>query len=268
MLEPELIVLIYGLLVGLVAGALGGTLAGIAGIGGGLVYVPMFYAFMPGEQDYMGIQIFGSLVAIVLTGIFSAHAHWRLGHVHAPSFKELIPGLMIGAGIGLWSTLHIPEALLLLGLAFLDAWIAFDYGRPVRKQGHSQPSLVLCSGPIGYISGCLGIGGGTMLVPLLRRWLTLRQAVGTSAMCGMAMAATAVMFNFMLEIKWRELLADEMMFLAGAWFGVIIIAPRTTGWSAQLHVKMPEATMRTALKAMFFLLSAALLTGAIMAWNP
>ncbi|MFQ5582718.1 MAG: sulfite exporter TauE/SafE family protein [Mariprofundaceae bacterium] len=261
--EFDVFLLGYGLLVGCLAGAAGGTLAGLAGLGGGLIYVPVFYATMPGDQQTMSLHIIGSMVAIVVTGFFSARSHWRLGHIHKASFRQLIPGLMIGAALGLWLTLRIPEAVVLFGLALLDGWIAFDYGREVRSWGNS-PSLTLCSGPIGYIAGTLGIGGGTMLVPLLRRSLPLREAVGTSALCGMAMAAAAVLINVVFESAWKELLGGQILFLAGAWLGILLILPVATGWSAHLHASIPEIRLRPVLKGLFAGLSAVLALSAMV----
>ncbi len=254
--------LLFGLAVGVVAGALAGVLAGLTGIGGGLIYVPLFYLTMPGDQDGLSMQIMASLVAIAMTGFFSARAHWRLGHLHRASLKQLSPGLMIGAVIGLWSTLNIPEAVILLGLAMLDGWVGWDFGRDQVKR--RAVSLVSISVPVGYLSGTLGIGGGTMLVPLLRRTLSLREAVGTSAGCGMLMAMVAVLFNLLFEPAWLDLIVGQLHFLIAAWLGILLVMPGASGWSACLHTAMPEERMRMLLKLLFFTLSAGLFMAAIM----
>jgi len=259
-LSYELI--LYGLAVGLVAGSLAGTLAGLAGVGGGLIYVPIFYLTIPGNQENLSIHIMASLIAVALTGFFSARAHWRLGHLNRPAFKLLLPGLMIGAAVGLWSTLKIPEAMILFSLAMLDAWIAWDYGRDQTIK-RDMP-LTFLSGPIGYISGALGIGGGTMLVPLLRRSLPLREAIGTSAACGMAMALAAVIINLLLEPMWIEQISEPALFLLGALAGVGIIIPRTSGWSARLHAMLPEQLMQHILKGVFIVLSASLFVAGVL----
>ncbi|TLS68625.1 sulfite exporter TauE/SafE family protein [Mariprofundus erugo] len=262
--ESEL--LLYGLLIGLFAGALGGTLAGLAGVGGGLVYVPLFYALLPAQQGQgMALHIFASFVAIIITGFFSARSHWRLGHIDRQTLSQLLPGLIIGAIIGLWSTLRLPEAAVLLGLAALDAWIAFDYGRTIPPDADRRPSLRLFSGPIGLASGALGIGGGTMLVPLLRRHLILRHAVGTSAACGFVMALTAVTANLLAEPDWHELMISQWPQLLGIWLGIALILPRCSHWSARLHQVSGEQNLRLALKILFFLLSACLLLAATIA---
>ena len=55
--ESTLLLLSCGFLVGLVAGALGGLVAGFAGLGGGLIYVPVFYALLPGGRESVPVPI-------------------------------------------------------------------------------------------------------------------------------------------------------------------------------------------------------------------
>jgi len=262
----DMTLLAYGLMVGLFAGAFGGTLAGLAGLGGGLIYVPVFYAFMPegagATSGTISAPVMASMAAIVFTGFFSTRAHWRLGHIHMDSFRQLIPGLILGAALGLWLTLRIPEAAVLTGLALLDGWIAWDYGRDIRFAG-PVPSLGLYAGPIGYISGMLGVGGGTMLVPLLRRALPPQDAVGTSALCGMTMAAAAMAINLLLESGWRTMLGNQILFLAGAWLGILLVLPHATRRSAKLHATLAEETIRLSLKVLFTTLAAGLIMAAV-----
>jgi len=257
-------IVLLGMLVGLVAGAIAGTLAGLAGVGGGLIYVPVFYATMPDHGGTLAAHVFGSMVAIVLTGYFSARSHWQLGHVSRAGLGRLLPGLVIGAALGLWLSLRLPEQWVLLGLGLLDAWIAWDYGRRARISQQGMP-LMVASAPIGYLSGSLGIGGGTMLVPLLRRHLTLREAVGTSAAAGFLMATGAVTANLLFEPGWLDVLQNSLPFLAGAWLGILIVLPKTSGWAAHLHATIAEERIRRYLKLLFVLLSASLLLEAWVA---
>ncbi|OIO71197.1 MAG: hypothetical protein AUJ57_07380 [Zetaproteobacteria bacterium CG1_02_53_45] len=265
MAEFDISLLLYGLAVGLGAGVIGGTLAGLAGVGGGLVYVPLFYALMPHAGEGIGIHVFASMVAIIITGFFSARAHWRLQHVDKSRFIQLLPGLMIGAGLGLWSTLQIAEIWVLLGLALLNAWVAYDYGNDVRRTTSAPPSLYMLSGPIGYISGLLGIGGGTMLVPLLRRHTSLRHAVGTSAVCGFVMSTAAVAINVTMEANWHELVLSHWQFLLPAWLGILLVMPVSSAWAAGLHASVTDHTLRLILKSVFIFLSAGLFCAAFVA---
>jgi len=245
---------------------LGGALAGLAGVGGGLVYVPLFYALMPqpAGTGALSAPVMASLGAVAVTGLMSARAHARLGHVRADIARLLLPGLAAGAALGLWSALHVPGTVLLLGLALLDAAVASDYGRAVHNRNTPGPvATALAAAPIGLVSGLLGIGGGTMLTPLLRRFLPLREAVGTSALCGTLMAMTAVAINLALEDGWRALLGPLAPWLAGAWLGVGLAMPRAVNASARLHARLNEGTVRLMLRLLFASLAAAFFATAL-----
>ena len=263
--ELDLSLLLYGLLVGLLAGGLGGVMAGLAGVGGGLIYMPVFYALMPGDSS-VAVHVFASLVAVIITGFFSARSHWRLGHVDKTLLKQLLPGLIAGAMLGLWCTLRLPEVWVLLALASIYAWVAIDYGRAsVRQRALNNTALPLFSGPVGFASGSLGIAGGTMLVPLLRRFVALRMAVGTSSACGLMMVLAAVSGNLLFEPGWHTVLETHSMFLLGAWLGVLLVLPVISERVARLHESIPEPLLRVFLKLIFTVLAVALLVAALLA---
>jgi len=264
--DADLLQFLYGVAIGIGAGGIAGVLAALAGVGGGLIYVPIFYAFMPASEDGIGIQIMASMLAIILTGSFSARSHYRLGHIDIRTGLYLLPGLIVGAAIGLWSTLHIPETWVLLALAALDLWVAYDYGREVVKHElrMHRGRFIACSGPIGFASGSLGIAGGTMLVPLMRRSLPLRIAVGTSAFCGVIMAGCSVGLNLLFESSWKLPMQEQLEFILGALTGILLILPKATGWSASLHVIITEHQMRLGLKALFVCIASLMLLEAVL----
>ncbi len=260
MTMPELALLAQGLGAGLAGAVAAGALAGLAGLGGGLIYVPLLYLALPGhEAGHLGVEVFASMMAVVVTGFFSARSHWRLGHVDAPTLRGILPGLAIGAGFGLWSTLRLPEAAVLAGLALLDVWIALDYGRE-RAAAASLSALArrMIALPIGVVAGAFGIGGGTMLTPLLRGALPLRQAVGTASAAGFLMAGSAVALNLAGEADWWRELAPHALFLGGFLGGILVVLPRATRWGAGLHARLPEAELRLWLRWLFFALAFAM----------
>jgi len=254
-MEWDFSLLVYGLIVGLCAGGLAGFMAGLAGVGGGLIYVPVFYLLMPNSDGNIALSVFASMVAIALTSFFSACRHWQLGHVNATFFHYLWPGLLLGASLGLWSALVLPELWILLALAALNTWVAYDYGRVLPVGLQSKGRLGFLGLPIGYVSGVLGIAGGTMLVPLLRRFLSLKEAVGTSAICGAVMVTLAVFLNMLGESTWWELLQQQGLFLLAAWVGVLLTMPLAAKISASWHDKFQEQYLRVILKFMFFFIA-------------
>lgn len=262
MSESDITMLCIGLAAGIFAGGIAGIMAGLAGIGGGLIYVPVFYACLPHDSNGISLSVFISLMAIVFTGGFSVRAHYRLGHLNWQVAGYLLPGLMLGASLGLMLTLHLPESLVLASLALLNVWVAWDFGRPT-KQKPATLALWLASGPIGYISGTLGIGGGTMLVPLLRRSLPLRKAVGTSILCGSLMAATALMVNGLLFPDWYHMLVAQKWFVFGSISALLLALPHASRWSAKLHASLDEKEMRLLLKGLFVALAIALALSAL-----
>jgi len=254
----------YGLAIGVAGGTIGGLLAGIAGLGGGLIYLPLFIATLPHlSEQGVGVAVIASLGGVFLTGLFSSRAHWKLGHVEKSSLLRLAPGLMLGATLGLMLTLKLPGHWILFGMALLDLWIVRDLSRThgEKSEGESQLpwSQAPLSLPIGFLSGGLGIGGGTMLVPLLRRSLSLRQAVGTAAACGFLMSGAAVVVNLFAVDGWGDALEGNLAFTISAWLGILTAIPLASYWAAELHKKHTEASMRRLMQLLFALLGVTLL---------
>ena len=258
-MEWDISLLLYALAIGLSAGILAGFMAGVAGVGGGLIYVPVFYLLMPSiegnTEDSMALAIFSSMVAIALTAGLSARSHWQLGHVNIKLFHYLWPSLLLGASLGLWSALILPELWILLALAALNAWVAYDYGRSFESRTLHKGIFSMLGIPIGYISGVLGVAGGTMLVPLLRRFLTLKDAVGTSAMCGSVMVGLAVIINLLGESGWQKLLQGQWFFLLATWTGLLFTMPIAARKSARWHDELQEKHLRIMLKSIFSLIA-------------
>jgi len=178
-------------------GAVAGTLAGLLGIGGGIVIVPGLAFLLAGgmvpPERLMQVAVGTSLATIVVTALSSIRAHHRRGAVHWPVVARMTPGILAGAVLGglIADALATRTLAIVFGkfLLIVAARLAFG-GQPVpHRRLPATPALGVVSGGIGTLSSLLGIGGGTMTVPLLA-WcnVPLREAVATASACGLPIA--------------------------------------------------------------------------------
>lgn len=183
----------------LALGAVAGVLAGLLGVGGGLVIVAALVWLLPTQgipdAHVMHVALATSLASIVLTGISSARAHHRRGSVLWPSVRRLVPGLLLGGVLGAAVATTLSGETLRWGVAGFCylAGLQLAFGQPrsegIRTEAPASPGLTLAGFGIGAISAVVGIGGGSLTVPLLV-WLGAApvRAVGTSSACGVAIA--------------------------------------------------------------------------------
>ncbi|HEX5757358.1 MAG TPA: sulfite exporter TauE/SafE family protein [Arenimonas sp.] len=180
-------------------GVVAGVLAGLLGIGGGTVLVAALVWLLPLHgvpvEHAMHAALATSLASIVVTGLSSASAHHRRGSVLWPSVAWLVPGLLLGAWLGSRVALHIPGEWLRWGvagycvLAALQLQLDWPRARALHSQAPRGIAYSAAGGVIGAISSWVGIGGGSMTVPLLIwRGVAPVRAVGTSSACGVAIA--------------------------------------------------------------------------------
>ena len=198
-------VLVIELIAYLAIGALSGVLAGLFGVGGGAVMVPalilLFGALGGIGGDWMAHLAVGtSLATIIGTGAASTLAHHRRGGVRWDIVRPLAPGIVIGALAGAALAGWIPslwlQRIFAVFLAYVGVRLLMTSTTAVSAP-HPLPGragLAATGGGIGLLSSLVGIGGGTLTVPFLSsRGIGMRQAVGTSAACGLPIAVAGAL---------------------------------------------------------------------------
>jgi len=185
------------LLTYVLTGALAGFLAGLLGIGGGLVIVPvlalLFASHGFGAANVMHFAVGTSLATIVATSLSSMLAHQRRGSVHWLSVRGLTPGILLGGLGGAWLARQISSPGLALFFGLFEVLVAlqllYGAGPPPQRRLPGAGLQGLAGGIIGAVSALLGIGGATMTVPwLLWHRIDIRMAVGTAATIGLPIA--------------------------------------------------------------------------------
>ncbi len=183
--------------VGLVAGAL----AGLLGVGGGIVIVPALYhtfSYLDIDPNIrMHLAVGTSLATIIPTALRSVAGHRKKDAVDMALLRTWAPPLLIGviagttlAGRTSDQTLTLVFAIIALGvslhMAFARQDLALADHLPTGIGGKLIPTV------IGAFSAMMGIGGGTLSVPILTLFrYPIHRAVATSAGFGLVIAVPA-----------------------------------------------------------------------------
>jgi uncharacterized membrane protein YfcA len=186
-------------------GIVAGVLAGLLGVGGGLVLVAALAWLLPlvgvPSGAAMHAALASSLASIVLTAAASARAHARRGSVAWPTVAWMVPGLLLGGWLGSGAAVGIDDGVLryiVAGYCLLAAaQLQFGRTRPTGRDDGAAPRgwpMGAAGVGIGALSAVVGIGGGSMTVPLLVwRGVVPVRAVGTSSACGVAIGLASAL---------------------------------------------------------------------------
>ncbi|PIE20895.1 MAG: hypothetical protein CSA61_00175 [Neptuniibacter caesariensis] len=234
-----LVILVY-----LALGAVAGVVAGLFGIGGGLLIVPVLvFSF---ELQGMSPEVLThaavatSLATIVATSISSTLAHNKKGAVRWDIFKPVAIGLVLGSFLGVNTATLMPGEWLqiLLGcfVILVASQMAFNLKPEAGETTVNNRDLVLSGGVIGWLSSIFGIGGGTLSVPYFTwRRVQMQQAVATSAACGLPIALMGAVTN--VWAGWQHPLMPEwsagFVYLP-AFLGIVITSSIFAKYGAKL----------------------------------
>ncbi|WP_136637653.1 sulfite exporter TauE/SafE family protein [Pseudooceanicola onchidii] len=183
------------------AGIAGGILAGLLGVGGGIVIVPALY-FALSFTDMapgliMQVSVGTSLATIIFTSLSSASGHYRKGAVDFALLRLWAPSILVGVLIGSAAGGLIDGRIMMGVFAVIAAIVALNMIFSRQSDGTAPRSF---SKPVwagfgvfaGTVSSMMGIGGGTVCVPLLNfLGYDIRKAVGTSAAIGLVIGLPA-----------------------------------------------------------------------------
>lgn len=177
-----------------VAGAASGLLAGLFGVGGGAILVPVFYQVygLLGVPDSVRthIAVGTSLAVIVPTSIRSFNAHRKHGAVDMEILKGWVIWVPLGTILASVVAAHVPGAFLRIVFMALALLISFKmfFNREHWRFGIEMPRgpvNAVAGGTIGLLSGLMGVGGGTLSNLWMTLWnRTVHQGVATSSGVG------------------------------------------------------------------------------------
>ncbi len=248
----EILPIVYLLLVG--AGA--GFLAGLLGIGGGMIMVPFMSIYLDhkgfGADVVIKVAIATSLATILFTSASSVRAQHARGAVRWGLVRDMAPGIVLGSLIGAQFASSLPGGWLSLVFSVFIATLATRMLRQKRpnpdKTLPGRAGLLGAGAVMGGLSAVLGAGGAFITTPfLVKRNVSIHEAVGTSAACGFPVALVGtlgyIMSGWFLPMPGGTL---GYVFLPGLFFVSI-----ASIFTAPVGVRVAHSTSAGKLKRFF-----------------
>jgi uncharacterized protein len=185
------------LLVYLGVGSLVGFLAGLFGVGGGAMSVPLFVMMFTAQnfpkEHLVHVALGTSLTAIIFTSMSSLRAHNQHGAVNWTIVKRMAPGLLLGTFLGSQVAAFMPTKILTIVFVVFIYYLSFTMFRKIKtpsKRGLPTPLTTATVGAgIGVVSSMVAAGGGFLTIPFMT-WCNVKmhEAIGTSSALGFPIA--------------------------------------------------------------------------------
>ncbi len=256
-------------------GLVAGFVAGLLGVGGGLIIVPVLIFIFKSENIHQNMivhmAIATSLATIIFTSLSSIYAH-HVKHqaVRWDIVKLLTPGIIVGALLGAMIADFMPAKTLQLFFALFELVVAVQMALNIKAHAARtlplQGGMFLSGSVIGTISTIVGIGGGTLTVPFLV-WcnVKMQQAVATSSACGLPIAVAGA--TGFIVTGWNEAALPEYSFGYVYWpafISIVVSSMLVAPLGARLAHRLPAAQLKRAFSLVLFILGIKMLSGIIL----
>lgn len=239
----------------LIAGVFAGLVAGLLGVGGGIVVVPVLVMAFEAQGFHSDVLVHmavaTSLGTIVFTSSSSIWNHHIRGAVRWDLFKPLAVGITLGAVLGVLTVVQIDGAWLKKLIGIFAVFVALKMLLSHKTSGSlpepSPPALMKAGTFIGWVSSIFGIGGGTISVPYLSRTtLDMKKVVGTAAACGFPIAFVGALTNIWIGQSQANLPEWSAGYIyLPALLGVVIASVYFARVGAKLAHRMPSERLRS-----------------------
>lgn len=185
------------LLIYLGIGMVAGVLAGLLGIGGGIVIVPMLlFSFTLQNLPYefmMHLALGTSMASIIFTSVVSFWSHHKRGAVHWEVVRRIVLGIFLGTFLGTGIAGKLSTGFLtgffVVFLYYVATQLLLNKKPKPSRTLPGRWGIFSAGSLIGVVSSLVGIGGGSLSVPFMI-WcnIPVHKAIGTSAAMGFPIA--------------------------------------------------------------------------------
>lgn len=242
-----------------------GILAGLLGVGGGVVLVPLLDIALPLEgidaavAHHMALAT--SLASIMFTSLSSARSHNRRGAVRWDIVRVMTPGLLGGTLAGTFVVSLIPaiplKIIFAVFLAYTSAQMILDFKPGASFHLPGTAGLALAGTAIGIVSSFVGIGGGALIIPFLVMCnVPMINVIGSSAAMGfpIAVAGTA---GFIINGWGNPLLPPNALgfIYLPALIGLVATSMLLAPYGVKLSHSLPVKTLKRCFGVMLLVMT-------------
>ncbi|MDR1284768.1 MAG: sulfite exporter TauE/SafE family protein [Campylobacteraceae bacterium] len=260
-MEITLELIIYLLALGLVVG----FMAGLLGIGGGGIMVPILSVIFIyngiNVEKAIPLALGTSMASIVITSFSSMRAHKAKNNIVWSAFKPMAPGVILGVLTGAF-LVSITNSLALsiffsVFMAYVSIQLFLDKKPKPTRRLLPKRWLFCAGGGIGTISALVSIGGGSLTVPFLI-WQNIdgKKAIGTSAALGFPLSVTGAL-SYML-ITGVENVDMQTLTFGYVYLPAVLFISATSFFTAKLGAKCSQILPISLLKKILGTLNMAL----------
>ncbi len=254
----------------LVFGAFAGVLAGLLGVGGGLIIVPIlnFTLSLQGmDADLIQHMALGtSLASIMFTSVSSFRAHHARGAVLWSSVVLMItPGIITGTLFGSWVAAGLSafflKAFFVCFLYYVAVQMILNFKPKPSRELPGKAGMFGMGNLIGIVSSLVGIGGGTLSVPFMT-WcnVPMHKAIGTSAAIGFPIAVAGTVGYILNGLSVPNLPEYSLgyIYLPGL-FGIACASMLTAPLGVKLAHSLPVAKLKRVFAVLLFVMGTRML---------
>ncbi len=239
-----------------------GFLAGLFGIGGGMIMVPMLVFVFTAKgfpaEHMMHLSLATSMATIVFTSLSSVRAHHRHDAVNWRVARAMAPGIVVGALAATLIAGFIPTRPLAVAFTafmfYAAARMFFELKPKPSRQLPGASGLFGVGAGIGALSSVLAAGGAFLSIPFLARCnVPLKRAVGTAAANGFPIAAAGTVGYVLNGLRAGDLPEGSFGFVYLPALAFIVVASMPMApLGAQLAHRLPVRRLRIVFALMLF----------------
>ncbi len=248
-------------LIYLLTGAFVGFFAGLLGIGGGLIIVPVLVTAFT-VQDFPADRIIHmalgtTMATIIFTSIASLRTHHQHGAVDWQIVKNITPGIFLGtlggATLAGSMTGQLLSIIFVIFIFYAATQMLLQFRPSPMLQLPGKIGLLLAGAVIGALSSLVAIGGGLLSVPFLTLCkIKLQRAIGTAAAIGFPIALAGTVGYVANGLMQSKMLPNNS--LGYVYLPALIWLVSASVLTAPLGARLTHSTKSAILRTIFVVL--------------